>query len=921
MIIPNQDRAFPGGSISGLPVQAIPSRKKDRKWKEACMDALESIGMRQMTDNLKLMDFYRMKDNKLSFMETKEALPHLDKIGDLADKLGDIPSFIKHYDLIGTIVNAFVGQLTNLSSKYSVVGTDEDEVNEYMDTKQDILIDYVRKAWDIRLRQKMLAQGMDPDYNDFQSEEERRAYVDQINQAKVAMTPEEIERWMNTKWKSKAAAWASDQLEADKSRFYMDELDEDNFVDLNLSGRCFRHFLVGYDYYKVERWHPVEVFYPVGVDVRYPQYAEYIGRIHYYGYGDIISRFGHMLTAKQKQQIVGGDENYFYSNGGGAEYKGSKKASIAGLYGSTYVPWEGYFDYQAVTAVEDFMGIPLGRRVSLDENGKEVVQASFMPRFQNYGYSNMAYRLAGTTNLRTDLYQATEAYWVSYKRVLCIKYITESGMTTQTLVTDDILPEFLKENGIEKVSKITFDEKEDQKINTYFEEYVPEVRRGIKISGGNLREKAIYLDCEPIEHQIPGNSNMYDYCLPVAGYIGESLANKIQPWQVLYNLAMNQLYNNMEKEIGLFFVTDPMLFPSEYRDWYEEDSKSAMATMMEGARDTGVFPVDSPKSVVSPGANAVSNFNQFKVQDMRLSATFQDRMNIAEFAKRMAYESIGITPQMMGTPLNYQTSTGVKQGAEASYMLTQIYFSHFDYFKRRALDMHLAVAQRCQKEGRDWTVMYTKSDLTKSFLKISDDSILARQLGVFAMADSKHRMKLEQFRQYLMNINTAGSDALDFARIMDADSMAELKQAAFDSREYQDAIRRQQQENERETLMQKAEADKENLEMEHRFKLEQIDRKGQWDVRRESVLAAGRAADSQSDERSMEFVQRSTENALKEKIADSNFEFRNRQLDSQSDIRKKELELKERELELKARQLDQRREDNQTKRFTSIVNN
>ena len=67
-----------------------------------------------------------------------------------------------------------------------------------------------------------------------------------------------------------------------------------------------------------------------------------------------------------------------------------------------------------------------------------------MPRFQNYGYSNMAYHLAGTTNLRTDLYQVTEAYWVSYKRVLCIKYITESGMTTQTLVTDDILPEFLK---------------------------------------------------------------------------------------------------------------------------------------------------------------------------------------------------------------------------------------------------------------------------------------------------------------------------------------------------------------------------------------------------------------------------------------------------------------------------------------------
>lgn len=45
---------------------------------------------------------------------------------------------------------------------------------------------------------------------------------------------------------------------------------------------------------------------------------------------------------------------------------------------------------------------------------------------------------------------------------------------------------------------------ENPEINTYFVDYVPQVRYGVKISGGALAQDNLYLDGEPIDHQIKG---------------------------------------------------------------------------------------------------------------------------------------------------------------------------------------------------------------------------------------------------------------------------------------------------------------------------------------------------------------------------------------------------------------------------------
>jgi len=234
----NRNQAFPAnGVFSGLPVQAIPTKRKTKDWFKATMDALENIGLRQLDENQKYKDLYRMMDGKLSFMELKDVIPYLKDIQSVRDSV-DIPSFLRHYDIIGTIVNAFVGWLGNMSDKYNVVGLDETEVNQYTATKETLLYDYIKQELDKRLRQELLRKGIDPDYNNFASEEERQAYIQQVQETKASMTPPEIENFMNTKWKTAEVIWGSHTLEADRGRFYMDGIDQRNFIAYLLTGKA-----------------------------------------------------------------------------------------------------------------------------------------------------------------------------------------------------------------------------------------------------------------------------------------------------------------------------------------------------------------------------------------------------------------------------------------------------------------------------------------------------------------------------------------------------------------------------------------------------------------------------------------------------------------------------------------------------------
>lgn len=916
MEIFNRNQAWPStGGVSELPVQAIPTKRKTKEWFRSTMDALEVIGLRQMDENQRYRDFYRMKDGKLSFMELKNVIPYLRDVQQLRDGL-KIPSFLRHYDLLGTIVNAFIGWLDNMSDKYNVVGLDETEVNEYTETKEFLLHNYISEALDKRIRMALAEKGLDPTFNGFQSEEERQAYMQQIQEVQQAMTPPDIEKFMNTKWKTAAVMWGGHTLESDRGRFYMDEMDQENFIDYLLTGKCFRNYHVGYDYYEPEVWSPLNTFYSRTLNSKYPQYGEYIGRVHYYSASAIISRWGHLLTAKEKQSLVGGQDSFVGANGyvGPGTVSMSKAASLGMVYENERIPFKNYYDYAAIKGYENFTGMPQGIYTTYDEDGNEHQRARFLPNIGYGGYTSKAGMLTDDF-VRSDLYQVTEAYWVSYQQVYCITYQSPSGLVSREIVTDELLQDFLKENGIKKITRTMKEGDENPEVNTYFVDYVPQVRYGVKISGGGLSNAELYLDGAPIAHQIKGDSNLYDFCLPVAGYVGSSLAARIQPYQVWYNLAINQINNILEKEIGVFFLTDINLLPSEYKG-LGDDIGDLWANLMDVAKSTGTLMLDTS----SNNTRSPVPFNQFGVYDLSQTKQLQSRMELAQWAKMGCFEMVGITQQVINGPNKYETATGVQQGVTASMLQTQVYFDRFGHFKRRALDLHLAVAQQCQEEGKDISVMYTKSDLTRAFLRVGSDGLSLRNLGVQVINNPKKREELERFKNYLLQINTAGGDIYDLASIFASDSMIELKQVAYNSRRYAERQQQQQQQNALQQQQQQIQADaqEKQQEREHELRIEQV--KGEYSLRREMIQASGRAADAKSDAASMNFVANMSDQALRENDAVRKAELESRKIDNEAEANREQVRLRMHELALKSQELAQRQRDNATKRFVASVN-
>ena len=912
----NQAWDLPGNGTT-LPVQAIPTKNKTKEWFKATMDALEVIGLKQMDENQKYKDFYRMKDGKLSFMELKDMIPYLKDVQKLRDGV-NIPSFLRHYDLIGTIINAFVGWLGNMSDKYNVVGLDDTEINQYTETKEALLHNYIKEVLDKRLRQELIARGLDPDYNNFSTDEEREAYAKQINDIKISLTPPEIEKFMNTKWKTVEVMWGSATLESDRGRFYMDEIDQENFIDYLLTGKCFRNYHVGYDYYKPERWSPLNTFYSKTLDSKFPQYGDYIGRVHYYTASAIISRWGHLLTAKDKQRLTGGFESYTGSYSWNSTGEGtvglSKAASVGMVYKNQIIPFKGYHDYASIKGYENFTGIPQGIYTGYDENGNEYHTERFLPDIE-YGRFRNGANMLSDTEVRSDLYQVTEAYWVSPRQIYIVTYQSETGLVSQEIVTDELLQDFLKENGIKKITRTMKKGVEDPEVNTYFVDYVPQVRYGVKISGSNLGGDYLYLDGEPIDHQIKGDSNIYDFILPVAGYVGNSLAARMQPFQIFYNYAINQISNILEKEIGVFFLTDINLLPSEYKD-LGEDMGDLMANIMDAAKATGALFLDTS----SQNTRSSVPFNQFATYDLSQTNQLKSRMELAIWAKNSCFEMLGITPQVLNGPNKYETATGVQQGVTASMLQTQIYFDNFGYFKKRALDLHLAVAQKCQEEGKDTSVLYTQSDLTRGFIRIGTDGLSLRHLGVQAISNSKKREELERFKAYMMQLNTAGGDIYDLASIFSSDSMIELRQVALNARKNAERVAQQNQQNQLQLNQQQiqAEAQEKEKERQHELQLEAL--KGEYRLRQETIQAAGRAADSKSDAESMNFVAKMSDQAIRETEGASKIELDRNRLENSNKIEEQKMKIKMQELSLKAKELSQRAREDDTKRYVASVN-
>src|SRR5699024_3708119 len=122
--------------------------------------------------------------------------------------------------------------------------------------------------------------------------------------------------------------------------------------------------------------------------------------------------------------------------------------------------------------------------------------------------------------------------------------------------------------------------------------------------------------------------------LPVTGLIGNSVALKLRPYQQMVNICMNQTWNILEKEIGIFFLMDINYLPSEYME--DSSTEDALWHVKELAKDVGFLPVDMSRQ----NLQGQQPFNSFQRQDLTFGSQVEYRMALAEKYKSLALEQI-----------------------------------------------------------------------------------------------------------------------------------------------------------------------------------------------------------------------------------------------------------------------------------------
>jgi hypothetical protein len=540
-----------------------------------------------------------------------------------------------------------------------------------------------------------------------------------------------------------------------------------------------------------------------------------------------------------------------------------------------YVPFAGWYDYDLTLQMQDALEMPLGETV-INENGVEKkVPAWFSPLNKNStGYNTFHYanELRRDIDVRNDLVQVTEAYWRSWKRVGILNYTTPDGISATEMVTDELLKEFLEENEIKTLNRVTLEEIEkNPKPNTIAYTWMPEIRWGVKISSQNsYLVEDLYIGGEPIEFQVKGGaSNIYNVQIPVAGYIGDSLAKKLRPYIIKHNIVLNQIYSLLEKELGQFMLFDIHFLPSEYKD--NVSTRESLEMLYESIREIGIAPIDTSKQNMQ-GAN--NGMNMFMNSQLDFTNQINTRLALAQEFKRMALEQIGITPQRLGQTNEYATATGVREGMTATYSQTDPIFSVMSQSTRKATELHLTVAQYCQKNFKDYTFLYVKSDGDKSFINLSDDNFHLRNFGVFPVNNAKTKRDLERLKETIFQLNTQNNNIMDLAEVMASDSMQKL--VAIGKRQQQDRIKEVEAQRQHEAQIEEARinanAEQKQLDREYNEASKQADRESR--EKQAYIGAMGRAADKKSDEEGI----RAVEGAYQDEYKQAELSLKDRQV-------------------------------------------
>jgi hypothetical protein len=355
-------------------------------------------------------------------------------------------------------------------------------------------------------------------------------------------------------------------------------------------------------------------------------------------------------------------------------------------------------------------------------------------------------------------YVVVRSYWISKRKIGKLIYIDEMGNEQSTLVDESY-----KSGAMPTQISLEWG-------------WINEWYQGTKIG-------------PDIYHIKP--FKLLNYC-PIIGTTYEvknteakSLVDLMKPFQVLYNVCMNQLYKLLEKEVGKVQLMSLRHVPIPK----DGDAQDALDIWEMEARNRGVvFIDDSPENLKSP-----SSFNQYTALDLTRTQEIQSRYNLAQQVKSECWELVGMSKQRMGSIAASESATGTNTAMQQSYSQTEPLFVAHEYVMGQLYQAIIDAALYVESSKPESTLSYITSEGESAFVQVNGSDLKFRDLKVFLTNRPEDQQMFNELRQLSQAIIQNGGTLYDVVELYSSKSQRELKKAFKDLRDRQVALQEQQQ--------------------------------------------------------------------------------------------------------------------------------
>ena len=278
--------------------------------------------------------------------------------------------------------------------------------------------------------------------------------------------------------------------------------------------------------------------------------------------------------------------------------------------------------------------------------------------------------------------------------------------------------------------------------------------------------------------------NLLTYC-PIIGTLHEvkntepkSLVDLMKPFQVIYNVALNQLYELLEKEIGQVQLMSLRHIPIPK----DGDAQDALDIWEAEARERGVvFIDDSPENLKAP-----SSFNQFTSLDLTRSKEIQTRYTLAQQMKIECWELIGMSKQRMGNVSSSETATGTNTAVQQSYSQTEPLFVAHEYVLGQLYQAIIDASLYIESSKEESTLSYVTSEGESAFVKVNGTDIRFRDLKVFPTNRPEDTRMFNEIRALSQAILQNGGSLYDVIELYTTKSQRDMKKTFKDLKDKQD---------------------------------------------------------------------------------------------------------------------------------------